>query len=243
MASSKNRGFLPQTDAALLAWSVNFKTLITATPTAFGLVAAQATAYGALHDTFAAAYQVAKDPDTRTKPNVAAKDAARAALKDDARLLAKLVEGTASVTDAQKYSLGLNVRKQPTPVPAPTTRPGVDLVSAIGRTVTIHIHDSASSSKRGKPAGATAAWVYTFVGAEYPSDPTLWDFQGATTKAKYEITFANDLPGGTQVWVCAAWINGKQEAGPASVPITTNLQGGGASAANKMNTQSVKIAA
>jgi hypothetical protein len=50
------------------------------------------------------------------------------------------------------------------------------------------------------------------------------------TKARYEITFDSALPGGTQVWVCAARINAKQDAGPASVPITTNLQGVGASA-------------
>jgi hypothetical protein len=35
-------GFLPNTDARLLAWSLNFNTLITATPTAYGLTTAQA---------------------------------------------------------------------------------------------------------------------------------------------------------------------------------------------------------
>ena len=208
MASSKNRGFLPQTDAALLAWSVNFLNVLQAgTALEYGVSAAQITQYASLHAAFAAAYQTAKEPNTRTKPNVNTKDTAREALKNDARLLAQLVAGTATVTDAQKLSLGLNVRKTPSPVPAPTQRPGVDLISAIGFTVSIGIHDS--SSKRGKPSGATAAWVYTYVGDTYPSDPTLWDFQGSTTKAKYDIVFDNFLPGGTQVWVCAAWINGE----------------------------------
>jgi hypothetical protein len=105
--------------------------------------------------------------------------------------------------------------------------PGTDVVSVVARTVTVHVHDTASSSKRGKPAGAVAAWVYTYVGSEYPSDLAAWEFQGATTRATHQITFADTLPAGQQVWIRAAWINAKQQAGPLSQPITTNLQGGG----------------
>ncbi|MGH7179314.1 MAG: hypothetical protein ACREJC_18200 [Tepidisphaeraceae bacterium] len=47
--------FFPSRDTELLAWSLNFKTLITATPTAYGLTAGLATAYGVLHDAFATA--------------------------------------------------------------------------------------------------------------------------------------------------------------------------------------------
>src|SRR4051794_9849146 len=39
------KDFLPTKDDALLAWSVAFAEKITATPTSFGLSAAQATAY------------------------------------------------------------------------------------------------------------------------------------------------------------------------------------------------------
>jgi hypothetical protein len=82
-------------------------------------------------------------------------------------------------------------------------------------------------NKRGKPDGAVAAWVYSFVGTNYPADPSQWDFQGATTKSTHEIVFPDTVASGAQVWICAAWINAKQEPGPASVPITTNVQGGG----------------
>src|SRR5690348_10613928 len=96
------RSFIPAKDADLLAWSVNFKTLITATPTDYGLTAGQATAYGTLHTAYATAYQTAIDPSTRTKPAITARRAARAALVADIRALAKIVEGTSTVTDAQK---------------------------------------------------------------------------------------------------------------------------------------------
>jgi hypothetical protein len=88
-------------------------------------------------------------------------------------------------------------------------------------------HDSANSNKRGKPAGAKAAYVYSFVGAEYPADAAAWTFEGATTRPRFQVGFPSTVAGGTQVWLCAAWVNAKQEAGPTSVPITTNLQGGG----------------
>ena len=66
--------FLPSTDAGLLAWSLNFKTLVVATPTAFGLTTTQATAYGALHDAYATALVASGDPSTRTSPAVATKN-------------------------------------------------------------------------------------------------------------------------------------------------------------------------
>jgi hypothetical protein len=47
--------FVPTREADLLAWSRNFDNLISATPTAFGLTAAQATAYSTLHTNFAKA--------------------------------------------------------------------------------------------------------------------------------------------------------------------------------------------
>src|SRR4051812_9480704 len=44
-----------------------FSTQISATPTAFGLVSAQASSYAALNEIFAEAYLAAENPETRTK--------------------------------------------------------------------------------------------------------------------------------------------------------------------------------
>ncbi len=183
----------------------------------------------------------AKQPPTRGNATVLAKDNAKRDLMAYTRLLARTIGNNMNITDAQRQALGLTIRKtHPTPIPPPSVRPGVDLVGVSMRTVTIHIHDSASNSKRGKPAGVIGAKVYTFIGAEYPSDPTLWNYDGDTTQAKHEITFANSVPSGAQVWICAAWYGRRNgETGPISVPISTNIQGGGASAQQ----QELKIAA
>jgi hypothetical protein len=221
--------FLPTTDNALLAWSLNFSTLISATPTTYGLSATQATAYATLHSQYSAALATATNPTTRTKANVAAKNTARDALKTDARLLAKIVDGQATVTNQQRIQLGLNVRTVPTPVPVPSLPPEMDIVSVVGRTVKIRVHNSATT-KRARPAGVTGTTIFSYVGATPPNDVTAWTFQGNTSKTVVDIAFGNTLAAGSQVWLCAFWYNGKGQSGPACTPVTTYLAGGNVSA-------------
>src|SRR5688572_8340213 len=116
--------FLPKRDGDLVTWSVNFKAKITAAPADYGLTAAQATAYGAKHDAYAAAYQTASNPDTRSPTNIVAKDAARFALQAEARMLARIVQAAPAVTAEQKSELGLTVRDvEPSPIPPPALAP------------------------------------------------------------------------------------------------------------------------
>jgi hypothetical protein len=222
--------FLPSGDAALLAWSNNFNTLITATPTAFGLTAALATAYGTLHTAYATAL-AACEPSIRTRGAVAAKNTARTNLKNDAKLLANLVYGTATVTNAQKLTLGLNVRATPSPIPVPSDPPSLTIKSVRGRTVKIKLSDSTSSAKRGKPPGVSGASVFSFIGATASDDISLWKFEGNTGRTVMEVAFPPATVGGAQVWLTAFWFNGRKQSGPATDPVTTYLQAGGVSMA------------
>lgn len=119
------RSFFTGKDSELYTGSNAFSTKITATPTAYGLVAAQATAYAAKNTAYAAAYVAATDPATRTKGTIAAKNAARAALRFIAADYASIIVGTATVTDEQKLDLGIRVRGTPGPVPPPGTVTGL----------------------------------------------------------------------------------------------------------------------
>ena len=221
---------IPVKDSLLVPYSTNFNDRIVANPSTFQLLPAQATNYTALHDPYVAAYDAmmaARADGTRSKSLTNAKDNAKRDLLIYARQLYSFVQSNNSVSQANKILLGIHLRVIPAPIPRPGVQPAVDVIKVSGRTVSLNIHDSASSLKRGKPAGATAAWVFSFVGENYPSDPTAWNFEGATTHPKFDILFPSTVAGGAQVWVCAAWINAKQEVGPTSVPITTNLPGGG----------------
>jgi hypothetical protein len=217
------RSFLPDRDSLLLAWSLNFSNRITATPTTYGLTAAQATAYAAVHAAFATAL-AAVDPNERSKSLVAAKNTARDNLRTQARALAKLVDGTLTVTPAQRLELGLNVRKTPTPIPVPTASPFIETRQRYGTTVFVRISDG--SGKRARPSGTQGARVYTFVGDTPPTDPQDWFDEGQTTRADVELLFPAETPPGTTVWITAAWYNPRGQLGPACTPVSTVLAGG-----------------
>ena len=106
------RSFYYDKDANLVTSSNNFSTKITATPTAYGLVAAQASAYAALNTAWANAYREAAEPATRTSAKIAAKNDARTNLRANAAMLAAIIEATPTVTDEQKLDLGLPLHRR-----------------------------------------------------------------------------------------------------------------------------------
>lgn len=223
-------GFLPTRDSLLLAWSANFSTRITAAPVPLGLTAAQATAYATLHTNFTNA-MAAIDPGERSKSLVAAKNAAKLALKTSARLLAKIIQGQPGVTDSQKIDLGLNVRAQPTPVPPPANAPGMTILATMGNVVKLRLFDQVDSANRGRPAGVDGALVYSFVGAAAPTTESSWNCEGVTSKTLIDVTFPDDTAPGSRVWFTAFWFNRRKQNGPAATPIGCNIPGGGAMAA------------
>lgn len=234
---------IPLKDAQLVPFLNNMSARLTASPTTFGLVAGQAAELYSRKQAYVNAYDTlvnARADGTRSESQTADKNTKKDRALEYARELYALVSANQSVSDANKILLGVHVRDAtPSPVPAPTVRPGMDIVSVVGREMELSIHDSASSTKRGKPAGAVQALVYFFAGEDYPSDPNGWSFAGIATKNKFSFTVPDSVAGGTRVWVCAAWTNRTGDAGPTNVPISSNIQGGGSSAQQ----QAMKIAA
>jgi hypothetical protein len=221
---------IPKRDPQLVPFSTNWNTRLNADFASFDITDAQAKAYTDLHVPYIAAVSAlttAREAGTRSKSLTETRDTTRDALLKYARELYTTIQADNAVTDANKVLLGIHIRKtEPSRVPPPTERPGMEVVSVVARTVEVRIWDTASSTKRGKPANAVSAFVYTFAGATYPTDPTLWQFNGPATKSTYEIVFPDTIANGAQVWVCAAWVNRKGETGPVSVPVTTFVQGG-----------------
>jgi hypothetical protein len=199
---------IPTKDALLAPYSINMNTrLVASGVTTYKLTAPQVAGYTSLHDLWIAAYNElvdARAAGNRSESLTMTKDDAKKGLLQYARQLYGIIRSNESIPDADKVLIGVR------------------------RTVVLNIHDAASPAKRRKPAGCVCAWVYSFVGTEYPSDPAAWTFEGATSKARFDVAFSSDVAGGTQVWLRAAWVNAKQQAGPMSVPVSTTLQGGGA---------------
>lgn len=224
--------YIPSREAELVTWSNNFNARINATPAVYGLTAKQATAYGILHVAFVSAFQTANDPITRSPSNIIAKKMAMNALKQEARMLARIVQAWPGVTAEQRSELGLTVRNAgPTPIPVPTESPEMDVVSVSGHVVRIRLHASSSSSRRGKPAGVAGASVFSFVGETPSTDISEWKFEGNITRTNMDVVFSPEVAPGSKVWLAAFWFNPKLQSGPASSPMSTNVQFGGLSAA------------
>ena len=215
MASSN---FLPDRDAELLTWATSASGFITATPTAYGLTAGIATVLAAALASYSTALE-AVQPGVRSKMAVMTKNNAKAALKTNIRAWAKIVEGTASVTNAQKAQLGLNVRAQPSPIPPPAAAPALDIISVIGRTVKVRLHD-AGGTGRGKPAGVNGATVLSFTGLTPPADLGEWKLEGLASKTTFDVVFPATLAPGATVWLASYWFNERKQAGPACAPVS-----------------------
>jgi hypothetical protein len=232
-----DRMSIPLKDALLVPYSTNMNDRIVASPSTYQLLAAQAAAYTAVHEPYIAAQSAmmaARADGTRSEAATATRNACKTALLTYARMIYSYVQNNAAISDADKILLGVRVRSLPTPIPRPDVRPGTEVAAVDGRTVTFLSHDSASPTKRGKPPACTGAFVYSFVGDDYPTDPAAWAFEGSTTQRKFKIVFPGTVEGGTRVWLCAAWINAKQEAGPVSVPVPATIQFGGVGAAGNI---------
>jgi hypothetical protein len=216
---------MPTTDQGLLDWTANFAAKIILTPGDWGLTPIQATDYDALKSAYANALAVAINPATRTRVTIAQKASARSDLIAQTRLLVSIVEGQATLSDAQRIDLGLTVRKSPAPIPAPADAPRIDLLGMNGRTLSIRLHDG-SGTTRGKPANVSGATVFTAVGESAPADLSGWTFQLNTGRTSASIVFDADLPAGTKVWITACWFNPRKQPGPIALPQSSLIQYG-----------------
>jgi hypothetical protein len=212
----------PEGDQDLLVFSNHFSTRITATPTAFGLVAGDATSFAALLSDYSTRLGVANDPTTRTRGTIAGKNTSKAALLAKARILCKVVSAFPPLTPAQRADLGLNPRDvSPTPIPPPATRPIVT-VDPAGR---IRLADEAAPTRRARPAGTVGAIVVTrILDAAAPAPLGLSDthFAALVTRDRHTLAIP-EASNGKLLYVFAQWVNARGQAGPLSAVAVTTI--------------------
>lgn len=216
-------GFLDVPDLKLLDWSRAFGDRINAQPAVYGISVDQAAAFAGLQEAFAAAMQ-GNLPTIRCTASTSIKNATRAALVAEARVLVNLINGQKTVTDAQKIELGVTVRSMPTPAPTPDQTPRLTIVSVIGWTVRLRLNSATAG--RSKPVGVLGATLFSFSGDAPPTDLSQWRFQGNFGRNTIERSFSPTLGPGARVWLTAQWMNTRLQSGPLGRPISTHLQGG-----------------
>jgi len=217
--------YIPATDAGFSAWILNFSTLITATPTAYGLTAGNATTIAAQNTAYQAAYTAANDPSTRTPETVAAKDAARAAATAVVRPFAMQINASAAVTNGQRAALGLTIRKTvPTPVPAPTDIPTLGLVSGEPGLANMQYRNPSAPDGKAKPYGCIGVQLCIAVGTTPAIDPSQGLLGGTVTKSPFVLGLAPTSAGKVITvygrFVTQSGPGGVAQAGPWSAPVS-----------------------
>lgn len=218
----------PHTVARLVGFSTNFNSKLSVNYAVYQMTLEQAGAYTALHESFIAAQTAvvaARDKGQRDKSLTNARDEAMTNLLSLGRSYYAAIQKNPAVSDAAKLDLGVVViDRSPQPEPAPREAPLVRIAGVTGRTLDVVL---STGGKESKPANAKYSAVYTFVGENYSENPGDWAYHGSSGKNERQITLPTGTPAGAQVWVMAAWLNNRLQAGPASVPVATNIQGGG----------------
>lgn len=208
--------YIPTTDAGVRDWLNNFSTLITATPTAFGLTSSDALAIATVASNYNAAYLAAVNPSTRTRATVAAKDAQKAAALFVCRPYAMRINANNTVTNSQREALGITVRDTtPTRLPAPTTHPLLECVSSSPNEQLVRFSDELTPASRSKPFPATALLLFRSIGTAPGSDPNAAAYVGSFTKNPLLVPTNNDDVGKIATYF-GRWVNRKGQVGPFS---------------------------
>lgn len=207
-------------DANLLVWANNFADRLVATPAVFHVTPEQAASMQAKTSTFNTALAAWSDPISRTPIAMTNKTTAREALVELAKYLVNSINSNPATTDAQRDELRIKARKKPSPIPPPSVSPMIDIESVSGRTVDIRLHGG--GKRKGRPAGAAGASIFTAIGESAPVEIDQWKFEGLTSKTKFEIVFPESASAST-VWITANWYNERGETGVACAPVRVNL--------------------
>lgn len=215
--------FIPSRDAELEAWLLNFKTLIAASPTSYGLVTADATAIAASYAAWHAAYSAATNPTTRTHVTIAEKDAQKILTVDVVRTYSTTIRANGAVSDSLKLGLGLRIHDTlPTPIPPPSTYPLLSINGAGPLMQGLRAADQLTPTRRAKPAGSAGLLLFRAVGTAAITDPEQAGFLGFVTKAAFQSSFSSSDDGKIATYF-ARWTNAKGEVGPWSAPVSMRV--------------------
>lgn len=220
--------YIPPADAPFEAWFLNLSTLLTATPTAFGITVPQAATVQGQYDLWNPAYALAIDPSTRTPVTVAAKDGVRLIAEATIRPVCQQIARNPAITDAAKISLGLNPpNTTPAPIPPPVVAPVLGFKFAEPLQVTLSVQNPDTPTSKAKPPGVVAVEVWQSVGVAHATDPSQCTLVGRWTKTPNRLSFsAPDT--GKKLTVFARYVTqsgagGQSASGPWSLPLNSTI--------------------
>jgi len=201
----------------MLSWTANFARVLGEQYASLGVSAEAAAEYADAAGRFAAAYDAANTPETRTAIAVSRKNECRREIERLSRGLARQIGGNINVTDDQRFSLGLNIRKPATrKIEPPATGPTVSVLRIDRATVHVRLDDPQGPIRRARPANAASATIFVCQSHDKPDTgigtADQWRFVANTTRTSLAINFGAKYPPGTRVWLMARWNSPRGEA-------------------------------
>lgn len=215
--------WLPIRDADFDTFYSNFKTLIAATPTNYGLVAADGTALTNGFNNWHAAYVAAVNPSTRTTATVATKNQQKTLALALIRGYAATIRVNAGVSDALKIGIGVHIRDtDPTPVPVPTSKPVLAIARFDQGFQEVRATDENTPNSRARAPGAAGMLVFRAISTEPVNDPQQATFMKFVGKTTLQSDFSPADSGKVATYF-ARWTNGKGEVGPWSQGVSGSI--------------------
>jgi hypothetical protein len=218
--------YIPAKEANLNTWLLNFSTLLSASPSTYGLGPTDAANVAADVAAWTAAYTPILSPSTKTAAAVSAKNSAKVSILAQIRPYAQNISLNAGVTSAAKTAIGVNPRTStPTPITAPTTNPVLTAQSTSTAGTIIRYRDAtASPSVKAKPYGVIGVQLFAKASVTPITDPNTLTFIENATKSPLTAALGSGAAGMT-VYFAARWQTRKGLVGPWS-PIVSYVVAG-----------------
>jgi hypothetical protein len=217
--------YIPSGDAEFDTYQQSFITYAAANTVAIGLVPGNITSLTTAQTAWAAAYTAHNAAVAAALAARSTKDLARQDLQDTIRVMAKKVQATTTVTDAQRFALGITVADTiASPVGAPVSRPVVSADTSQRLEITLDWRDIATPTSKAKPVGTIGAEIYMKLDGPAPMSIQDCDFVALDTKAPYKVAFEGG-DGGKTAYFMLRWVNTKGEPGPISETVAATVPG------------------
>ena len=207
---------VPAPDAEFDSWQVNWVTYAAANAVALGLdplvdipaIQAAQTAWNTDYDghlTAQAAAQAARQ----------SKDAERATYVALLRSFTQQIQKRTGTTDEQRGGLGVTIpHTEPTPVPAPTTAPVLNVATPERLR---HVVEASKTAEEGgglaKPSGVRGVQLWREIGDPAPANESELGFVSEFTRTRMTLDY--QMPqGGLTVYYQARWVSTRGQTGP-----------------------------
>jgi len=215
--------YLPDQDAELVAWLTNFVTYANANLAPLGLVVGDMLPITTNQTAFNTTFNANITAQNAAKNAATAKDLARTNLEIVVRTLVRKVQGTPTVTNAQRQSLGISERGTPrTPTGVPNSRPILTIDTSQRLQHTVSFMDESTPTSKAKPEGVRGCEIWEYIGAVAPKNPAEYHYLTTDTKTPHIAKFGGD-DGGKTAFYMGRWANTKNETGPWSEVISATI--------------------